>query len=77
MNLEEEREDSVPMTGEIGNPAKEIVPVEENETPWIKENRPEASGASPGSPIPQVYFIQVVISILPPHTNYVPLQLVS
>jgi hypothetical protein len=33
MNLEEEREYSAPMIGEIGNMAEEIVPVEENETP--------------------------------------------
>jgi hypothetical protein len=36
MNLEEEREDSASIIGEIGNPAEEIVPVEENETPQIK-----------------------------------------
>jgi hypothetical protein len=33
MNLEEEREDSTSIIGEIGNSAKEIIPVEENETP--------------------------------------------
>jgi hypothetical protein len=33
MNLEEEREDSASTTGEIGNPVKEIPPVEESETP--------------------------------------------
>lgn len=32
MNLEEEREDSTPMIGNIGNPAEETAPVEENET---------------------------------------------
>ena len=36
MNLEEERGDSAPITGEIGNPAKEIILVETNETPKIK-----------------------------------------
>jgi hypothetical protein len=77
MNLEEEREDSTPMTGEIGNLAEEIVPVEENETPQIKENCPEASGASLESPISQVSSIQVVSSILPSHASYVLVQLVS
>ena len=38
MNLEEEREYSTPITGEIENSVEEIVPVEENETPQIKEN---------------------------------------
>jgi hypothetical protein len=51
--------------------------VEANETPQIKENHPEASGASPESPIPQVPSIQEVSSILPSHANYVPIQLVS
>jgi hypothetical protein len=77
MNLEEEREDSSPMTGNIGNLAEETTPVEENETPQIKENHPEASGASPESPIPQVSSIQVVSSILPSYANSVPVQLVS
>jgi hypothetical protein len=77
MNLEEEREDSAPMTGKIGNPAEETAPVEENETPQIKENCPEASGTSPESPIPQVSSIQVVSSILPSHASSVPVQLVS
>jgi hypothetical protein len=51
--------------------------VEENDTPQIKENCPEASGASPKLPIPQVSFIQVVSSILPSHASIVPVQLVS
>jgi hypothetical protein len=51
--------------------------VEENETPQIKENRPEASGTSPESPIPQVSSIQVVSLILPSHASSVPVQLVS
>jgi hypothetical protein len=33
MNLEEEREDSTPMTRDIRNLAEETTPVEENETP--------------------------------------------
>jgi hypothetical protein len=33
MNLGGEREDLAPITGEIGNLAKEIIPVEANETP--------------------------------------------
>ena len=33
MNLGEEREYSAPITREIRNPAEEIIPVEENETP--------------------------------------------
>jgi hypothetical protein len=53
MNLEEEREDSTPITGEIGNPTEEIIPVEENETPQIKENHPEASGPAPNHPYPK------------------------
>ena len=32
MNIGGEREDSSPITGEIGNPAEEIIPVEANET---------------------------------------------
>jgi hypothetical protein len=36
MNLEEEREDSTPMTRDIRNLAEETTPVEENETPQIK-----------------------------------------
>jgi hypothetical protein len=74
MNLEEERKYSALMKGEIGNPAEEIVPMEENETPQIKENRTEVSGASPESPIPEVYSIQVVSLILPSHDSYVPVQ---
>jgi hypothetical protein len=52
MDLEEEREDSAPMLGNIGNPAEETTPVEQNETTQIKENCPKASGANPESPIP-------------------------
>ena len=33
MDLEEEREDSAPMLGNIGNMAKETAPEDENETP--------------------------------------------
>jgi hypothetical protein len=77
MNLGGEREDSAPITGEIGNLAEEIIPVEANETPQIKENHPEASGASPESPIPQVPSIQAVSLILPSHASSVPVQLVS
>jgi hypothetical protein len=36
MNLEEEREYSSQMTGEIGNLAEETTVVEENETPQVK-----------------------------------------
>jgi hypothetical protein len=54
MNLGGEREDSSLMTGENGNLAEEIIPVEANETPKIKESHPKASGISPKSPIPQV-----------------------
>jgi hypothetical protein len=77
MNLEEEREDSTPMTGNIGKLAEETALVEENETPQIKENCLEASVASPESPIPQVSSIQVVNLILPSHASSVTLQLVS
>jgi hypothetical protein len=51
--------------------------VEANETPQIKENHPEASGASPESPVPQVPSIQMVSSILPSHASFVPVQLVN
>jgi hypothetical protein len=77
MNLEEEREDSTPMTGEIGSLAEETAPVEENKTPRIKENCLEASGANPESPIPQVSSIQVVSLILPSHASSIPVKLVS
>jgi hypothetical protein len=77
MDLEEEREDSAPMPGNIGNPAEETTPEDENETPQIKETCPEASGTSPESPIPQVSSIQVVNSILPSYAIPVPLQSVS
>jgi hypothetical protein len=43
----------------------------------IKENHPEAIGASPESPIPQVSSIQEVILILTSHTISDPVQLVS
>ena len=74
MNLGEEREDSTPITREIGNPAKEIILVEENETPQIKENCLESSGDIPESPIPQVSSIQVVNSLLPSYAIHVSLQ---
>jgi hypothetical protein len=77
MNLEEEREGSAPTTGEIGNPAENTDPLEENETPQIKENYPEASGAIPELPIPQVSSIQVVSLILPSHASSILVQLVS
>ena len=51
--------------------------MEENETPQIKENQHEYSGASSKSPIPQVSSIQAVSSILPSHTSFVPVQLIS
>jgi hypothetical protein len=44
MNLGEEREVSTMITREIRNLIEEIVLVEANETPQIKENHPEASG---------------------------------
>jgi hypothetical protein len=77
MNLEEKREDSTPIIGEIKNTVEGIILVEENETPQIKENFPEASGTSPKSAIPQVSSIQVVSSILPSHASSIPIQLVS
>jgi hypothetical protein len=77
MNLEEEREDSAPITGEIKNLIEEIVLVEANETPQIKEKFPEASGASIKSPIPQVSSIKVVSLILPSDASFVLVQLVS
>jgi hypothetical protein len=51
--------------------------VEENKTPHIKENCPEAIGASPEFPIPQVSSIQVVSLILPFHAISIPIQLFS
>jgi hypothetical protein len=77
MDLEEEIEDSSLITGKIGNSAKETTPKDENETPQIKETCPQASGTSPESPIPQVSFIQVVISIIPYYVIFVPLRSVS
>jgi hypothetical protein len=35
MNLGGEREDLAPITGEIWDPAEEIIPVEDNETPLL------------------------------------------
>jgi hypothetical protein len=58
MNLQVEREDPAPITGEIGNPTEEIVPVEANETPQIKEIHPKDSGTNPESLVPQVPSIQ-------------------
>jgi hypothetical protein len=75
VNLGGEREDSALITGEIRNPNEEIIPVEANETPQIKENFPEASGSNPESPIPQVPSIQEVRPILPSHS--IPVQLIS
>jgi len=77
MDLEEEREDSSPMTGNIRNLDEETKLEEENKTPQIKENCPEESGAIPEFPIHQVSSIQVVSSILPSYANFVPIQLVS
>jgi hypothetical protein len=77
MDIEEEREYSTLMPGNIGNTAKETILKEENETPEIKETCPETSGTNPEFPIPQVSSIQVVSSILPSYANYVPVQLVS
>jgi hypothetical protein len=36
MDIVEEREDSSPIPGKIGNPAEETTLVDENEIPWIK-----------------------------------------
>jgi hypothetical protein len=77
MNLGGEREDSTPISGEIRNLTEEIIPVEANETPQIKEIFPEASDASPESPIPQVPSIQAVSTTLPSHANSVPVQLAN
>jgi len=77
MNLGGEREDAALITVEIGNPTKEIILVEANETPQIKENYPEASGTNPKLPIPQVPYIQAVSLILPSHASSFPIQLVS
>jgi hypothetical protein len=51
--------------------------VEANETPQIKENHLEASGASPKSSIPQVSSIQAVSLILPSHASSIPVQLIT
>jgi hypothetical protein len=77
MNLGGETEDSSPIIGDIGNSTEEIVPVEANETPHIKENFHKASGASLEPPIPQVPFIQMVSLILPSHASFVPVQLAN
>jgi hypothetical protein len=77
MDLEEEREDSTPILGNIRNPIEETAPEDENETPQIKETHHEASETSPESPIPQVSSIQVVYSIIPSYAIYIPLQSVS
>jgi hypothetical protein len=77
MNLEGERQYLASIIGEIGNPVEEIIPMEANETPQIKEIFPEASGGSPESPVPQVPSIQAVISILPSHTSSISVQLVN
>jgi hypothetical protein len=53
MNLEGEREDSAPITGEIGNLAEEIIPVEANETPQIKEITPKPVVPAPNHPYPK------------------------
>jgi hypothetical protein len=47
MDLEEEREDSSSILGNIRNLIEETTPEEENETPHIKETYSEASGTSP------------------------------
>jgi hypothetical protein len=73
MDLEEEREYSSLILGNIGNLAEETALEDENETPQIKETYPEASGTSPESPLPQVSSIQVVNSIIPSYAIYVPL----
>ena len=77
MNLEGEREDSALIIGEIENLAEEIVLVETNETPQIKEIYTEASGSNPESPVPQVPSLKKVSSILPSHTSSAPIQLVN
>ena len=77
MHIEEEREYSTPMPGNIRNPDEDTAREDENKTPQIKETRPKSSGTSPKSPIPQVSSIQVVNSRLPSYDIPVPLQLVS
>jgi hypothetical protein len=42
------------MPGNIGNPVEETALEDENETPHLKENCPEANDTSLESPIPQV-----------------------
>jgi hypothetical protein len=74
MKLGGEREYSAPILGEVGNLAEEIIPMEANETPQIKEICLEASDASPESPIPQVPSIQAVSMTLPSHANFVLVQ---
>jgi hypothetical protein len=75
-DIPEEREDSTPIIGNIGNPTEETTPENENETPRIKETCLESSGTSPESPIPQVYFI-LVKYILPSYAIHVSVQPVS
>ena len=53
MDLEEEREDSNSMTGEIGNTTEETILVEENETPQIKESRPKQVAPTSNRPYPK------------------------
>jgi hypothetical protein len=65
MDLAEEREDSAPILGKIGSPAKETTPEDENETLRIKETHPEARGTSHKSSVPQVSSIPMVNYILP------------
>ena len=77
MDLEEEREDSTLMIGNIENQVEETDAEEENETPQIKENCPKASGDNPESPVTQVPSIQMVSSILPSHASSIPIQLVN
>ena len=72
MDLEEEREYSSLIPGNIGNLAKYTTLEEENDTPQIKETNPESSGTNPESPIPQVSSIQAVSLILPSHASFVP-----
>jgi hypothetical protein len=65
MDLGEERRDSTPIPGNIRNLAEDTTLEDENETPQIKETRPEASGTRLESPVPQVSSIPVVNYILP------------
>jgi hypothetical protein len=71
MDLEEEKEYSALMPGNIRNLVEETALEEERETPHIKETHPRASGIIPKSPIPQVSYIQVVNTTLPSYDNFV------